>query len=165
MAKDKEFQQTKTNIEPYTGGCAVNLKKKIKNKGPLREVLAREIDNVLSIELRNQAKLVKKIEKWNKQYRGIKPRRKATQANTAAPYTRSRVDSIAVRLIDQLSSQQKVWVLRPLEEWADELAPKLEDGLEWWRKHVADFWTTIFSPLLQCIKAGTGIVMVDYEER
>jgi hypothetical protein len=165
MAKDKEFQQTKTNIEPYTGGCAVNLKKKIKNKGPLREVLAREIDNVLSIELRNQAKLVKKIEKWNKQYRGIKPRRKATQANTAAPYTRSRVDSIAVRLIDQLSSQQKVWVLRPLEEWADELAPKLEDGLEWWRKHVADFWTTIFSPLLQCIKAGTGIVMVDYERR
>jgi len=109
--------------------------------------------------------LVKKIEKWNKQYRGIKKRRKPTQANTAQPYTRSRVDSIAVRLIDQLSSQQKVWVLRPLEEWAVDLAPKLEDGLEWWRKHVVDFWTIIFSPLLQGIKAGTGIIMVDYERR
>ena len=147
MAKDKEFQETKTAVEMYNGGCAVNLKKKIKGDS-LRETLAKEIDNVLSIELRNQSKLVKKIEKWNKQYRGIKKRRKPTQANTAAPYTRSRVDSIAVRLIDQIFSQQKVWVLRPLEEWAVDLAPKLEDGLEWWRKHVADFRTTIFSPLL-----------------
>jgi hypothetical protein len=165
MAKDKKFQQTKTDVEMFSGGCKVNLKKKIKDKGPLKEVLAREIDDILSIELRNQAKLVKKYEKWNKQYRGIKKRRKPTQANTAAPYTRSRVDSITVRLIDLIFSQQKVWVLRPLEEWAIDLAPKLEDGLEWWRKHIADFRTTIFSPLLQCIKAGTGIVMVDYERR
>ena len=165
MAKDnQEFQQTKTDVEPFLGGCRVNLKKKIKGT-PLRETLGKEIDNILSAELRNQEKLVKKIEKWNKQYRGIKKERKPTQANTAAPYTRSRVDSIAVRLIDLIFSQQKVWVLRPLEEWAVDLAPKLEDGLEWWRKHVADFRTTIYSPLLQCIKAGTGILMVDYERQ
>ena len=28
MAKDKEFQETKTAVEMYNGGCAVNLKKK-----------------------------------------------------------------------------------------------------------------------------------------
>jgi hypothetical protein len=72
MAKEKKFQQTKTDVEPFMGGVRVNLKKKIKDKGPLKEVLSREIDNVLSIELRNQAKLIKKHEKWNKQYRGIK---------------------------------------------------------------------------------------------
>jgi len=165
MAKNKQPSQTKTDVEPYIGGCKVNLKKKIKNKGVLKEVLAREIDDVLSIELRNQAKLVKKHEKWNKQYRGIKKRRKPTQANTAAPYTRSRVDSIAVRIIDLIFSQQKVAVLRPLEEWAVDLAPKLEDGLEWWRKHIVDFRKTIFSPLLQSLKAGTGIVMIDLETR
>lgn len=165
MAKDKEFQQTKTDVEPYLGGVKVNLKKKIKNKGTLKEVLAREIDNILSIELRNQSKLIKQIEKSNKQYRGIKKIRKKGQANTASPYTRSRVDSITVRLIDLVFSQKKVAVLRALEEWAVDLVPKLEDGLEWWQKHIAKFRETIYSPLLQCIKTGTGIVMVDYERR
>jgi len=164
MAKDKEFQQTKSDVDPFMGGVKVNLKKKIKGV-PLKESLSHEIDTILSTELRNQEKLVKKIENWNKQYRGIKKERKPTQANTAAPYTRSRVDSIAVRLIDLIFGQQKVAVLRPLEEWAVDLAPKLEDGLEWWRKHIVDFRKTIFSPLLQCLKAGTGIVMIDNERR
>lgn len=164
MANKSEYLETKANVSPFMGGARVNLKKKIKGE-VLKEKLAKEIDHVLSIELRNQSQLIKKHEKWNKQYRGIKKPRKKTQANTAAPYTRSRVDSIAVRLIDLIFSQQKVWVLRALEEWAIDIAPKLEDGLEWWRKHIADFRTTIFSPLLQCIKMGTGIVMVDLERQ
>jgi len=169
MAKKKkqDFEQTKTDVEPWSGGVKVNLNKKVKGD-VIRDVLSRAISPILDAELKNHEKFIKKIEKWNRQYRGIKPSKTyphAKAANTATPLTRSRVDTVAVRIMDAIFSQQKIWVFRALEEWAVDLAPKIEDGVHWWAKYIAKVRKTIFSPLLQSLKIGTGIIMVDYERR
>jgi len=165
---DTTFSQTKTDTEPWAGGSTVNLKKKIRGKGVLKDVLAGDIRHILNRELQNQAKLIKKLEVWNRQYRGKKKPKSYPHegcSNLAIPLTRWLTDTVLVRVVDAIFSQVKVWVLRALEpEWVD-VVPELEDGLDWWQKWIANFRKTIFSPLLQCMKTGTGVIKLDYERR
>lgn len=166
MAREKEFQQTKTDIEPFTAGCPINLKRKIKGKGQLRDILSREVGDVLDKEIENQEKLVKKIQKWQKQFRGIKkekvfPYPKAS--NIAIPLTRWLIETVFVRVIDAIFSQQKVWTCRAKKpEWVD-IAPHIEDALDWWQKRIAKLRKTISSPLLQAMKMGTGLLNLSYD--
>jgi len=126
---------------------SIDLDRQIEGKGKLRDVLAQEISTVLEEEIENQAPLVKKIQQWQKQFRGEK-------GEKSFPYPGAA--NVAIW------SQMKVWVVKATKPEFVDFAPHLEDALDWWQKTVK-LKKVLHSPLLQAMKMGTGIVELVYK--
>ena len=160
-------EQTKIDVEPLELGVPIKLTRKIRGKGTVRELLTTYIKDLLLREEENSAKLVKKIQKWNRQFRGIKQDKTFPYpkcSNVAVPLTRAFTEAVLYRLMDAIFSQKKVWMVRTLdpEVVSTEEAVKIEDALDWWQKHILKFRKKIFSPLMQDVKIGTGAVHFEY---
>ena len=161
-----EDKQTKIDIEPLEMGVPIKLTRKFKGEA-LKDKLGQHIKHLLRREEDNQADLVKKIQKWNRQFRGKKPPKSFPYegcANIAVPLTRTFVEAVLYRLMDAIFSQKKVWMVRTLDPdvVTPEEAIQIEDALDWWQKHILKFRKTIFSPLMQDVKIGTGAVHFEY---
>ena len=160
VKKEKvRFAKTKGDIEPFSGGCNVFL------DDETRKDLVHEVDTLLTTELDNQSELIENLQKWERQYLGIKPDKVYPYegaANVAVPMTKWLVKAILVRLIDVIFSQRKVWIVRATKPGWEDIARKLEDALDWWQRNILKFRTVIFSPLLQGIKMGTGMIKMEY---
>jgi hypothetical protein len=159
--------QTKIDIEPLEMGVPIKLTRKIRGKGTLKDVLGQHIKELLLREKDNQDKLVKKIQKWNRQFRGIKKEKTFPYpgcSNVAVPVTRTFVEAVLYRLMDAIFSQKKVWMVRTLdpEIVTPEEATQIEDALDWWQAHILKFRKKIFSPLMQNVKIGTGAAHFEY---
>lgn len=160
-------QDTKEEFMEFTGGTPINLNQKTE-RGRLGDILATDIVDVLDQELVHQEQFVKNIERWQRQFKGRKEDKASPYggaSNVHVPITRWLTETVLVRVIDAIFSQQKVWIVRPKSPENYDLSVQLEDALDWWQKDIADFRKAIFSPLLQCMKIGTGVVKVDYERK
>ncbi|MGB7060929.1 MAG: hypothetical protein WBF13_01075, partial [Candidatus Zixiibacteriota bacterium] len=112
-------------------------------------------------------KLVRKIQQWNKQFRGIKKPKTNPYpgcSNVAVPVTRTFTEAVLYRLLDAIFSQKKIWMVKTLDPSvvSPEDATKIEDALDWWQKHILKFRKVIFSPLMQDVKIGTGAAMFEH---
>ena len=165
MPKKLEFEQTKTDEEMFLGGCEVKLDRKLKSGSVLRDELEHRLKSDLDDTLLSQEKLVKHIEQLNKKYRGFRadktwPYEKA--ANVGVPATLWLLETILVRAFDVLFGQKKTFIFKAKKKEYIELARQLEDAMDWWAKQVGKLEKTLFSPVMQALKAGTGIVKLDY---
>ena len=152
----------------FLAGLPVNLDRTMKSGRTLREELSENVGKWLNDAIDAQQPLIDKISVWDRLYRGIKPDKNSPYpgcSNTAIPKTRTLTDAITVRIMDAVFGQIKLWIVRATDPKFVDLAPTLEDGLDWWQKNIVKFRKKIFSPLLQSIKTGTGIVMVDYTKK
>jgi len=172
ITKQQEKEATKESVM-FKGGMNVDLEKRIKDKNnvKLREVLSLHAGQVLDQELKNQETLIGKLDTWHDMYKGKRepknfPWEKC--ANVALPLTRSNTDAIFVRIIDAIFNKIKLWNVKA-QEGQDgtmvDFARKLEGQLNWFQKHVLKLKKKLFSPLLECIKTGTGLIMIVNEEK
>lgn len=160
----REFNETKMDLDVFQGGCPINLNKSIKGV-KVRDSLTDTIVKTLDKEVLNQEKLIQNISRWNKMFRGIRKKKSwpfEGASNAAVPITRSLIETIIVRVFDVLWGQKKLAIVRGKSPEWQELAPEIEDALEWWQKNVAKLKKNMFSPLLQSAKIGTGIGKLDY---
>lgn len=168
--KDKADNKadTKTDTQGWIGGCSIPLKRKMDSGSTLREELSAHIDEVLSQEIKNQEERIDNITRWEKQYRGVKPPKSypfEKASNIAIPISRSNTDALFVRVSDTLFSYPKIITCRPLETDFVDAAPKIELGINHWLRNDVGFKKKMFSPLLQCMKTGTGIVKIVPENK
>lgn len=164
IIKEQSVGDTKSEDAEFVGGMPVNLKQKV-NKMPVHQMLKNDISVTLSQEIENQEELLGKLKTWQKMYRGLRKERNfpfPKAASSAIPLTRWLTETLTVRIMDTIFGQKKVWIVKALKKQFMGLDIQLEDALDWWQKHIAKFKKNIFSPLLQCIKMGTGIVKLDY---
>ncbi len=155
----KNFAETKTDLEMFEGGCDIKLSKSIKGV-KVADSLKQAISTTIEREVRNQSKLVEDISRWNKMFRGLRKKKAwpwEGASNAAIPVTRSLIETIIVRVFDVIWGQKKLAVVRGKSEEWQEIAPEIEDALEWWQKNVAKLKKNLFSPLMQSAKIGTGI--------
>jgi len=163
--KPSAMDEAREDIAYFPGGLPINLTQKTDNK-TLEDELQSFIHRILEDELRSQEVLIERLEKSQKQYRGEREPKSfpwSGASNVSIPVTQWLVDNIIVRLITAIFGQKKVWVLKARKPEFVDLIHELEDGLDWWQKWIIDFKNTIFDPLLQCIKTGTGIIKINYE--
>jgi hypothetical protein len=162
-----EETQTKIDIEPLEMGVPIKLSRKIRGQGTIKEVLGQYIKELLAREEKSDKKLAKKIQQWNRQFRGVKKKKTHPYpgcSNVAVPLTRTFVEAVLYRLMDAIFSQKKVWMVRSLnpQEVTPEEAAQIEDALDWWQKYILKFRKKIFSPLMQNVKIGTGAAHFEY---
>ena len=131
MARKRKFQETRTNEDAFMGGCDINLSKKF-DGGTVKEKLTDHIKKTLARESENHDRLVDKIERWNKMYRGIRDKKSwpfEGAANSAVPITRSLIDTVVVRIFDVIFGQKKLAIVKPKNELWQEIAPEIEDAV------------------------------------
>ncbi|KKL62634.1 hypothetical protein LCGC14_2183230, partial [marine sediment metagenome] len=165
--KDKK-ESSKEDITGFPGGFEVNLDKKTKSGDKLRDVLSKHVGETLDQELKNQEDLIDKLPYWHDQYRGKRePKSFPWQncANVAIPLTRSNTDAIFVRIIDALFNKVKLWIAKAQKKEFVGFDRELEEQLNWFQKNILQLKKKLFSPLLECIKTGTGLVMIVNEEK
>ena len=164
---ERKFNETKQDLDIYEGGCLIKLNKSIKGV-KVRDSLTKVIVKTLDKELLNQEKLVQDISRWNKMFRGLRKKKSwpfEGASNAAIPITRALIETIIVRVFDVIWGQKKLAIVRgKTEEW-QELAPQIEDALEWWQKNVAKLKKNLYSPLMQSGKIGTGVAKIDFERK
>ena len=181
---EKELEEvketSKTDVVGYVGGLNVDLTREIETTGgwvDLRAQLTHDVDTWLTQEIKNQAPLIENIAKWQKMYRGQRPSRNfpyPSCANLAVPLMRINTEAIAVRIIDGFWSQPRFWTVKPVKkmdrapeevEMWDKIARAIEEDMDWWQKSIVDLKRKMFSPLMQAIKTGTGIIKMCYESK
>ncbi len=163
---EKNPKPSKSDVEGFQGGLDIRLGRKLeKHGGTLRSKLTQDLETWLTEELDNQSGRIQKLGKWDRQYRGIKPEKSYPWigcSNIAIPRTRIDVDAIVVRIFDAIWSQFKLFIIEAVDEKFVDLVPDLEDALEWWQREIAKLKKKLFSPMLQCIKTGLGVVKLDW---
>lgn len=162
----KENEPTKESERGWIGGLPLPLDKAKEGDKTLREKLVHEISTWLPQQLANQEKLIANIDKWRKQYKGQKDEKTfpfENCSNMAIPATRENTDAILVRLMDAIFGQIKMWIIKPKKEELIDLAPQLEEALDWWQKNIVKLKDKLLSPMLQALKTGTGLVKFSYE--
>ena len=175
---ENEVIQIKTDVDDYLGGSSCNLKKKVKRGGQtVGQELEHEVKTTLAAELEAQGELINNLPIWEDIYIGKKPPKTTPYVganNYAVPMSRSFVKAALVRYIDVMFSQIRIWTVttKPQEgdtledvERRKKIAMQMEMALDWWAKSIVDFKKKIFSPLLQAIKSGTGIVKMGFEKQ
>lgn len=146
-------------------GISIDLEKDIGGR-KLYDRLSSDLSVWLRAELDAQAGRISKLELWENQYNGKKPTKDYPYVgchNTAIPVSMFHTDAVTVRIMDAIFSQKKTFIVQGKEQPFFELAPELEDGLDWWAKY-SNLKKALFSPLLQAIKTGTGIVKMEFVE-
>ena len=169
----KELEETaeasKSDIIGFQGGLSVKLDKKLKSTGEnLRTKLSLELGQWLDDEIENQSARIENIGKWQRMYRGQRPPKNIPYpkcSNVAVPISRINTEAISVRVMDGFWSQPKFWIVQPKKEEFAEFAPILEDDMDWWQKSVVGLRKKLFSPLMQAIKTGTGIIKMEHVSR
>ena len=86
-------------------------------------------------------------------------------ANVAIPLTRSNTDAIFVRIIDAIFNKVKLWIAKAQKKQFVGFDKELEEQLNWFQKNILQLKKKLFSPLLECVKTGTGLVMIVNEEK
>lgn len=164
----KEKEASKESITGFPGGHNVNLGRKMESGEKLRDELSIHVGKTLDLELKNQEDLMKKLPFWHDQYRGkrepkVFPFEKC--ANVAIPLSRSNTDAIFVRIIDAIFNKVKLWIAKAQKKEFVGFDKELEDQLNWFQKNILQLKKKLFSPLLECVKTGTGLVMIVNEEK
>ena len=160
-----EFEQTKTDEEMFLGGLPVKLNKKLESGNSLKDTLTLKIKSELEDTLTSQDALVKSIEQINKKYRGYRAKKSypyPKAANQAIPATLWLIETILVRVFDVIFGQKKAFLFKAKKPEFMEVASGLEDAMDWWAKNVGNLEKALFSPIMQALKVGTGIVKLDY---
>jgi len=160
--------QWRGEIDVFPGGQNVNLSVKNDRGVVLKERLTADIAQAMEIEQENQAKRIQKISKWQKMFKGERKKKDfpyAGASNFAVPLTRWLTETILVRIINAIFSQRKFWIIKAEDVRFEPYVRAFEDALEWWQKNVVDLRGKIFSPLMQCIKTGTGVINMSYVEK
>ena len=166
--KEKEIVATKADLIGFSGGLPVDLDRVMKNGQVLREKLRSEIGTLLSQELENQQELIDQIPIWNRLYRGQRDDRGPGQSNVATPIPRILTDAIVVRVFEGIDSQPELYTAKATklsdpqegeyETW-EKIASELENDINWWATDI-DLRRKLFSPIMQSVKIGRGIVMM-----
>ena len=157
---------TKQNIEEFTGGCDIDLKKtnELYNTS-LKNVLKNEVVTHVQECIDSDSKFLERVQKWMRMYDGKRMPKNypyAAASNIAVPFIRWLVDTTNVRIMDVLFSQQKVWTVRPNEPGYREFSQKLEEGLDWWQKNIANIKSVLSNVFMESLKIGSSVVKVDY---
>jgi len=163
----KEQEASKETLVGFVGGLDIDLKKKIDGV-KLGDKLANHLDELLTVELKNQSERIESIQRWQKQYKGYRPEKSfpfVDSANVVTPITRSNVDTIYVRIEDEIFGRDKFWLFKPTSEETMDFARELEEGMDWYQKNVLHLKVKTQSPILQAVKVGAGIMKVDYTEK
>ena len=168
MAKEKDIATTKESVIGFQGGMNVNLDRILKDGQVLREKLRGEIGTILEQELENQSELIDKIPVWNRLYRGQRDERGPGQANVATPIPRILTDALVVRVFEGIDNQPEMFTAKATkltdpqegeyEVW-ENIATELENDMNWWATDI-DLRRKLFSPIMQSIKIGRGIIMM-----
>lgn len=168
ITKQQKKEASKEDII-FKGGMNVDLEKRIKSKNNerLRDVLSQHVGKVLDQELKNDETLQGNLSRWHDMYKGkrepkVFPWEKC--ANVAIPISRSNTDAIFVRIVDAIFNKTKLWIVKAQKKELVGFARKLEDQLNWFQKYVLKLREKIMSPLLECVKTGTGVLMIVNEE-
>jgi len=174
----KKIKKEKISVKPeaqkvdavgWRGGVDIDLDRILKaSNTDLRTELSGKVGTWLEQAIQNQEPLIKKLQKWQRQYKGLKKEKSFPYtgcANLAIPITRSRTDAVHVRVFEAVWGQMKVWIVRATKKEFVDIAPKLEDALDWWQRNIAKLREKLHSPLLQCIKTGTGIVKLTWRRK
>jgi hypothetical protein len=160
---------TKTDdIDTFKAGLDVDLMRKMESGNTLRDDLSVFLGKLLDTELRNQEERLEDIERWERQYRGIKDDKSfpfPECANTCHPISRSNVDTIEVRAIDALCGKRKMAMIKAINPQKVDQARKLEDAIDWYSRHTLDIRNKLRSPINEAIKTGTGFIKVGFENR
>lgn len=168
ITKQQKEEATKEDITGFKGGFKVNLDRKMESGNTLRDVLSKHVGETLDQELRNQEDLINKLPYWHDQYRGKREPKSfpwENCANVAIPLTRSNTDAIFVRIIDAIFNKVKLWIAKAQKKEFVGFDKELEDQLNWFQKNILQLKKKLFSPFLECVKTGTGIVMIVNEEK
>jgi hypothetical protein len=161
-------ETTKSDEEGFAGGLPINLDREMKSGKKLRDELESSVGKWLDQELDAQKDRIDKLSKWNKQYHGIKPAKNYPYPgcnNTSINISMYHVDTNAVRIYDAVWSQKKLFIVQGKKAPFTDMAPMLEDGLDWWQRSIVDLKAKCFSPIMQSIQTGTSMVKMDYVRR
>ena len=159
---------TKRDIEGFKGSLPLDFKKIMKSGKTLREELSKHIDEVLTQEIKNQAPRIKKLKEWQDLYKGHRDERTwpfPHCANTTSPLTRSNTDAIHVRIHDALFNKRKFWIMKASKPSAVGIDREIEDYLDWFQRNILKMRVKLQSPLLQCVKTGTGVIKLGWESK
>jgi len=165
--KNKNIQW-RGEIDVFPGGQNVDLSKKDENGVVLKEKLTADIAQAMDTETENQQERIDKISKWQKMFKGIRKKKDfpyPNASNFAVPLTRWLTETILVRIINAIFSQRRFWIVEAEDSRFEPYVRPFEDALEWWQKSVAKLKDKSFSPLMQCIKTGTGLVNMAHIEK
>lgn len=155
---------TKSEVKGFLGGVDVRLNKVLSSGDVLIDKLTADIDKWLSQAIEEQAGYIENLSKWERQYHGEKEEKTfpyAKCSNVAIPITRSSTDAIHVRTIDRIFNRFKVFLIKAKRAELVDVAPLVEEALEWWAKY-SKFKQKLLSPLLESIMTGTGIVKIPW---
>jgi len=171
MAKTKkktkkvDAEALKSTVIGWQGGMPVDVDRVMESGKTLRVELTDYVDRLLTQEIENQADRLEAIARWQRMYKGVREPRNAGEANVATPLMRSGSDAIFVRIMDAVSNKQKLALMRALtKEYSGGLDREIEDAFEQFQRHTLKFKDKVFSPLLQCVKTGTGVLKLVYED-
>ena len=167
MSEPKNQEASKETIEGFVGGLDIKLDKKVNGKR-VGDELVKHLDELLTKELDNQEGRIDNIKRWQRQYKGYRDKKSfpfLDSANVVTPITRSNVDTISVRIEDDIYGRDKFWLFKPTSKEYMDFATKLEDSIDWYQKNVLHLKDKTQSPLLQCVKVGSGIIKVGYTEK
>ena len=166
--KTKDEVISKDNIVGFRGGMKLDLNKKMKGYSgqTLGQVLSTHFKSVLEQEIENNEPRWKLIRKWNRMYAGLrdaKPSPWINCANVAVPVSRSDADAITVRAVEAVWGKSRVVLMKAIDSRLVGTDREMEDWFNWFQKHILDFKAKLLSPIIQCVKTGTGIIKLDWE--
>ena len=166
--KKQKIEATKSDLLGFKGGMDVDLERIMDSGDTLRDVLSQHLKTTLLVEKKNDNKLRRNINRWQKQYKGKKPPKSfpwENAANVAVPVSRSRTDIAHVRLIESIFGRKKIAVVKAEKSEFIGQDKKVEDGFNHFLTHTLKLKEVLNSPLLQCSKIGTGVVKLDHIEK
>ena len=156
------------DIDTFKAGLDVDLMREMESGNTLRHELSLFLQKLLDTELRNQEERLEDIERWERQYRGIKDDKSFPHpgcANTSIPISRSNVDTIEVRASDALWGKRKTAMIRATNPMMVDQARKIEDAVDWYSRHTLKIKEKFQSPIKEAIKTGTGFIKVGFENK
>lgn len=109
-------------------------------------------------------------DKWLKYHRGYRAvpefERKdfpfAGASNMVVPVIATDVDTIFSRLLGVLFAPQNLWSVRPLSVETVDIAPRLEEFLQWAQTHELGVYDAVADWVLEICKLGTGVLKQRY---
>ncbi len=164
---DSEIAE-KTSSIGYRGGLDCNLDRIMSSGQTLGTALSFYLKENLDREVLNQEKLVKRIQRSERQYAGRKKSKAfpwPNCSNISVPETRKNVDTVLVRLLDAIFNRRKIFIVKANKPELMEQARAVEKALDWFFKHVIHLKEKLMSPLLQGLKSGTGIMNITWESK
>ena len=161
--------ETKTDdIDTFKAGLDVDLTRQMESGNILKDDLSHFLKRLLDTELHNQGDRLEDIERWERQYRGLKDEKAfpfPDCANVCVPISRSNVDTIEVRASSALWGKRKTAMIRATDPSMVDQARKIEDSIDWYSRHTLKIKEKFQSPIKEAIKTGTGFIKVGFENR